>query len=123
VVKFDSTGDGIYNWRQTIRRYELLFRNRETDARLSLSVFPIEQQLENTDLKVLAREYVDAASGAGAVEVDWGDERKEVAEEVATAPAEGSVETRLEKLKSLHARGLISDEEYQSKRAAILDSI
>src|SRR5690606_25328911 len=50
------------------------------DARLSLSVFPIEQQLENTDLEVLAREYVDAASGAGSVEVDWGDERKSTVE-------------------------------------------
>jgi hypothetical protein len=72
-ISLDATGDGQHESEATIRRYEVLLRHRRTDDRLALSVYPISQQNEETDLAVLAREAVDSLSGTGGHAVHYVD--------------------------------------------------
>ncbi len=63
VVRFDVDGDGVFDRNETIRDAELIFRHTRSDAAIWLSVYPIPQRREHTDLEVLAREYVEGVSG------------------------------------------------------------
>jgi hypothetical protein len=72
-ISLDANGDGKHESEATIRRYEVLLRHRRTDDRLALSVYPISQQHEETDLAVLAREAVDSLSGVGGLSVHYVD--------------------------------------------------
>jgi len=72
TVTFDTDGNGSY---ETVRRLwndELSLRHRRSNALMSLSVLPMDQNMAETDMDVLVRNYVDAVSGGGSVSVNIG---------------------------------------------------
>ncbi len=71
-VMFDTDGDGSYETAQRVWNDELSFRHRRSDARMSVSVLPMDQSMADTDMEVLVRNYVDAVSGGGTVSVHIG---------------------------------------------------
>jgi hypothetical protein len=70
TLELDSDDDGTTDVSKTVASYDLLFRNRKTDGRIWVRSPPIGLELRNTELRLLARKYVESIAGGGAVSVD-----------------------------------------------------
>lgn len=72
VAKFDLDDDGTYEDTVKLPSYDFLFKNRKTNAQIWVSTIPLSRDLGDKELRVLLSNYVDLASGAGAVVVNFG---------------------------------------------------
>jgi hypothetical protein len=71
----DADGDGQLETKVTLPRYDVSFRNRKNDGHIWVSTLPMSAEYAETELRVLALNYVDAVSGAGQLVIDLGDAR------------------------------------------------
>ena len=65
VIKLDSDGDGELDVRRKVTTYELLLRHLKNDGHIWVRNLTASTQFRETDLRVLALNYVDAVSGTG----------------------------------------------------------
>jgi len=69
---FDLDDDGEYEDKEKLPSYDLLFKNRKTNAQIWLSTIPLSREYADKELRVLFSNYVDEMSGSGAVVVKLG---------------------------------------------------
>ncbi|MBI5488707.1 MAG: hypothetical protein HY905_15340 [Deltaproteobacteria bacterium] len=79
----DTNGDGLTDDAGTVPTYDLLLRNRRDAGTIWVRVFPLSTRFDQTELRVLARKYVDSVSGTGTVVtgISQGEGQVEVVEE------------------------------------------
>ena len=70
TIELDSDGDGASDVSEQLASYDLLFRSRKTDGRIWLRSPPIGTDLRQTELRILARKYVESIADGGAILVD-----------------------------------------------------
>jgi len=66
-IGFDVNGDGVQDLTEEFPRYDLLLANRRNAGSMWIRTVPMPTRFAETELRVLSRLYVDAASGAGIV--------------------------------------------------------
>jgi hypothetical protein len=71
-LRLDGDGDGRYEEIATIPTFDLKLVNERDDGVIWLRTLPISKDLVQKDLRVLARNYVDAASGTQITAVQLG---------------------------------------------------
>lgn len=99
------------NWGEKLRR--VLTREILRDSAM--------QAYSDADEKT-RQKIMDVAIRAGALAVLNPDKTRQV-KEFLTGGGQPSVQNRLEKLKQLHQQGLITGQEYEDKRAEILEEL
>jgi hypothetical protein len=67
VYSFDLDDDGKYEDKEKLPAYDLLFKNRKTNAQIWVSTIPLSRETAEKELRVLLDNYIDAMSGSGAV--------------------------------------------------------
>ena len=63
----DTNGDGLTDDAGSVPTYDLLLRNRRDGGTIWARVIPLSTRFDQTELRVLARMYVDSVSGTGTV--------------------------------------------------------
>lgn len=78
--RIDLDGDGVAERVGQEDAYDLLFRHRTSAASMWIRTVPLPAQLEETELRVLMRFYVEAIAGTGVTLADLGEGRVEIRE-------------------------------------------
>jgi hypothetical protein len=71
-VSFDHQDDGRVDARERVLRYDLKLVHRRRNAELFVRSVPLGQGRRESELRVLARDYVESVAGAGYVNVQLG---------------------------------------------------
>ncbi|MBN1770522.1 MAG: hypothetical protein JXB32_04610 [Deltaproteobacteria bacterium] len=66
-LSLDLDGDGTWESAGTIPTYDLLLRNARDAGTMWARTLPLSQRFDRTELRVLARMYVESVSGSGRV--------------------------------------------------------
>ncbi|MBI5502831.1 MAG: hypothetical protein HY907_21480 [Deltaproteobacteria bacterium] len=66
-LRLDVDGDGEWDGLGSVPTYELLLRNRRDAGKIWVRALPMSSRFDETELRVLARTYVNDVSGAGTV--------------------------------------------------------
>jgi hypothetical protein len=72
IVSFDHQDDGRVDARERVLRYDLKLVHRRRNAELFVRSVPLGQGRRESELRVLARDYVESVAGAGYVNVQLG---------------------------------------------------
>lgn len=74
AIGADMDEDGVVETRATLPYWDLRFRHRRDAGEMWVSTLPLSSRLAETELRVLARRYVEAVSGTGISLVQFGGE-------------------------------------------------
>ncbi len=72
TVALDHQDDGRIDHRERVLRYDLKLVHRQRNAELFVRSVPLGNQRRDSELRVIAREYVESVAGAGYVNVQIG---------------------------------------------------
>lgn len=72
TYSFDLDDNGSFEDKVKRPAYDLLFKNRKTNAQIWLTTIPLSRELADKELRVLLNNYVENISGSGFVVFDLG---------------------------------------------------
>jgi hypothetical protein len=70
--EFDTDGDGDFDASEKVKEYSLEYHHATTGANITFALEPLGEEDARLDLEVLARNYVERASGSGTIAINFG---------------------------------------------------